>query len=455
MKTDVFDGLEPAGLWRRFQIISEIARPSGQEQLIAESIRTWAASHGFQVRTDQAGNLCVRVPATPGRERAPIVVLQGHLDMVVANSANAPPGYDAALGRLSLIRKRYEDDEYIESEFATLGADNGIAIAIQCAIAEDRDAPHGELELLMTVEEEIGLVGAGRLDPSLVRGRLIINLDSEDDDELFVGCAGGTDSRIRWTRPPYGGPWRLGGPVLGLGGLRGGHSGTEIDKNRLNANKALARLIEAAGDGRTWRLASIEGGDRRNAIARSAAAVVWVAPADVASFRDSLQRAVKSLAEQYRVLEPNLEFLTDPAPAAEPGSVLAFSHDDSRVLVDLLRAVPVGVILLSQDLPGLVETSNNLGILRTEGDSVEIVCGSRSSVAPAMEDLIGTLAALARLAGAEHQVLGSYPGWDVNLDSRVLHVAQAAYRRLFGEEPRVNAIHAGLEAGVLEVSPGR
>ena len=447
--TVVFANIEPLDLWNHFEAITKIARPSGEEEAMAAYIRGWAKSRGLSLKSDDTGNLCIRVPASPGREKAPVVVLQGHLDMVVANAASALPDYDASKGRIHLIRKMYDDGEYIEADLTTLGADNGIAIATMCAVAEDQNAVHGELELLMTVEEETGLFGASKLDPSLLNGRVMLNLDSEDDRVVFIGCAGGTDLRIRWSRPRPVVPHEWLGLNLNLEKLRGGHSGAEIDKNRLNANKAMSRLLRSATEGLAGRIGSIQGGDRRNAIARFASAQVWLAPDAEAAFRTQLATALAHVTDQYRKLEPGIELLIEGISRSSDTDVTAFGIEDSLTLIDLIRSIPSGVITLSQDLPGLVETSNNIGIVETSGEVVEIVCSPRSSVGPAMDDMIETLKATARLAGANSEVLGSYPGWEVNLDSQVLKVARKTYQKLFGAEPAIEAIHAGLEAGVI------
>jgi dipeptidase D len=299
----------------------------------------------------------------------------------------------------------------------------------------------------MTVQEETGMVGACHLDPSLVRGRVMLNLDSEDDDMLFVGCAGGGDSRFHFSRPAGAVP--DGDAALGVTvqGLRGGHSGLEIDKNRLNGIRALARLLQEARPGSSLRLAAIEGGDRRNAIPRRASADVTLPRADVAAFRERLQAAFGQLSDQYRGLEDDMALDVrelDPAPGRA-----AFGDEDTRVLLDLLLVIPVGVDAMSQSIPGLVETSNNMGIIQTQGATVEVFCNTRSSVAPAFRDMLGRLRALARLTGCEFEEFPTYPGWKVDLDSRVLQVVRRTYQRLFDAAPHVTAVHAGLEAGVI------
>ncbi len=442
----IFAGIEPKGVWNHFHTITTIGRPSGKEEAISAELQAWAKKLGFTCSLDTTKNLCVRVPASPGRESAPVVVLQGHIDMVVSNAKSIPPGYDAATGKLHLIRKQYDDGEYIEADYTTLGADNGIAIAMMCAVAEDKSAQHGPLELLMTVDEETGLTGALNVDPALLKGRIMLNLDSEDDHILYVGCAGGTDLRIRWTheRTPVPAGWA--GFKVELDKLRGGHSGAEIDKNRLNAHKALARLLDAASEKAPIRIAEINGGDRHNAIARFASAEVWVAPEAKGDFEKRINDAHATLAEQYRKLEPSIVFTLTPLTIS---GATAFSAEDSRRLIGLLQAIPSGIVFMSQDLPNLVETSNNLAIVTTKGNDVEIQCSLRSSVDAAMVDLANSIKAMARLAGGVGEVLGSYPGWEVNLDSDLLKKAKGVYAKVFGADPEVAAIHAGLECGVI------
>jgi dipeptidase D len=439
---EAFAGLQPAALWRHFAALTRIPRPSGREQRVLEYVRGWARARELAVRSDAVGNVCVRVAATPGRERAPVVILQGHLDMVCERNADSP--YDPEQGRIHVVR----DGEWLRSEGTTLGADNGIGIAAAMAVAEDATLRHGPLELLMTVDEEAGMSGARNLDPALLSGRSLINLDSEDDGLLFVGCAGGADLRLRFRAARAAVPPGLSPLRVQLRGLRGGHSGIDIHRNRMNAIHALARLLQRGAAQQSLRLAAIGGGSKRNAIPREATADVWVG--DPAAWHAQLAAELAALRQQYRGRDDDLDVAIEPAPRGD-----AWGEADSLRLLDLLRALPSGVVALSMDIPGLVETSTNLGVVRTQGPTAEILVLARSSIAPSLAALFDAHRSLARLAGAECEYLGGYPGWQPHMDSRLLAAARGSYARLFGREPQVTAVHAGLECGLIgERVPG-
>ncbi len=434
---DVFAGLEPAALWRHFAALTRIPRPSGHEQRAIDHVCQWARAHGFGTRRDAAGNLCVRVPATHGREAAAPLVLQAHLDMVCERNADSPN--DPEQGRIQVVR----EGEWLRSEGTTLGADNGIGIAAAMAVAEDRSLRHGPLELLMTVDEEAGMSGAQGLDPALLTGRTLINLDSEDDRLVFVGCAGGGDVKLTFRARRVELPRELQPLRLRVRGLQGGHSGIDIHRNRLNAIHALARLVQQGAADAPLRLAAIDGGNKRNAIPREAGATLCVADAE--AFRRQLAAATATLREQFRGRDDGLDVVVESAGATAD----AWGEAESRRLLDLLRAMPSGVVSMSPDIPGLVETSTNLGVVRTQGEAAEILVLARSSVAAALAGLIDAHRSLARLAGAECAHLGGYPGWQPDLGSRALAVTRRAYARLHGHEPQVTAVHAGLECGLI------
>ncbi len=441
---DPFAGLAPGALWKHFAAFTRIPRPSGQEQQMAEYVRSWARERGFEVASDAVGNLCVHVPASPGRENAPPVILQGHLDMVCERNADSP--YDPEKGNIHVVR----DGDWIRSEGTTLGADNGIGVASAMAVAEDATIAHGPLDLLMTIDEETGMTGAQGLDPKILRGRIMLNLDSEDDNVLFVGCAGGGDLKVTFEAARAAVPAGNVGLAVSVKGLQGGHSGLDINRNRMNALHALVRLVlDAAGDAAPL-VVSLQGGSKRNAIPREASLTLLLPNAAVASFRTRLDEGKAALLYQFKGLDDGLEVhVADAAPAR------AFGADDSRRLLDLVRAIPTGVIAMSQDIPGLVETSTNLGVITTSGDEVVLLCLCRSSVMPALHDLLEAHKGLARLAGVKVEYLGGYPGWKPDLSSRALAVTKQAYKRLHGEEPGVTAIHAGLECGLIgERVPG-
>jgi dipeptidase D len=440
MNADPFAGLQPASLWQHFAEITRIPRSSGQEAAMAEYITSWAAARGFPVERDAAGNLCVQVPARPGREDGPVVVIQGHMDMVCEKDSDSP--YDAETGNIHVVR----DGEWIGTEGTTLGADNGIGLAAGMAAAENPEVIHGPLELLMTVDEETGLTGAMQLDPALISGRIMLNLDSEEDGVLFVGCAGGCDTRIGLglSRSPV--PEDLVLFQVVVSGLLGGHSGLDIGKNRLNAIRALVRALRAASAKVRLRLGTLQGGSKRNAIPREARATVFLAPGDEAALREQVEAVRTTLAAQYRGLDDGLTLTVEPDAGAER---TAFGEEDSARVLDLLHAIPTGVVAMSQEIEGLVETSTNLGVVETDGETVTAVCCSRSSVAPALRDVLDGLGAVGRLASAGVEEHGGYPGWKPDLSSRVLAVTKQASAGIFGKEPEVTAIHAGLECGLI------
>jgi dipeptidase D len=445
MSTDPFSGLEPALLWKHFAAMTRIPRPSGSEGPIADWVAAWARERGFELERGPEGNLAVHVPASEGREGAPTVVLQGHLDMVCERDSDSP--YDAESGPVHVVC----EGEWLRAEGTTLGADNGVGVAAAMAAAEDDSVKHGPLDLLMTVDEETGLTGAMKLDPSMLRGRIMLNLDSEEDGMVFVGCAGGCDTRTRLSLPRS--PAGNGDACLevSVSGLRGGHSGLDIDKNRINAIHALVRLLQAgAGEGRL-RVAAISGGSKRNAIPREARAIVLVPAADRETFAARVEEARAALAEQHAGLDDGLSIgvETTEMPAE------AFDAPGSSRLLSLIRAIPSGVLAMSQDIQGLVETSTNLGVVSTEGGTVETVSCTRSSVAPALRNALEGLRSLGSLAGAEVSEHGGYPGWKPDMSSRALTVTRSAHESLFGKEPEVTAIHAGLECGLIgERIPG-
>ncbi len=446
MSADPFAGLEPAALWKHFSAYTKIARPSGNEAEAIEYAVNWAKERGYEVSRDKTGNACIHVPGSAGMENAPVVVIQGHVDMVCERDSDSP--YDAEEGRIHVVL----DGDWIKAEGTTLGADNAIGVCAGMAAAEDDSVAHPPLDLLLTIDEETGMTGAIGLDASMVRGKIMLNLDSEDDNVLFVGCAGGCDTKMALTLPRSAMNAGQKALAVKIAGLQGGHSGLDINRNRLNSIRALARVLGDAAEKLSLRIATIEGGSKRNAIPREAGAVVFVAEGDVAAFEASAAATKKALAEQYAGLEDGLNITVEAAPES-PAE--AFDAAGSLRALGLLSAIPTGVVAMSQDIDGLVETSTNLGVVSTEGDTVRTISCSRSSVMPALRDVLDSLRAAGRLAGAEVNEHGGYPGWKPDMDSKVLAITKAAYAKLNGEEPGVTAIHAGLECGLLgERVPG-
>jgi len=436
---DVLAGLEPEAFWRRFEALTTIARPSRHEELAAAYVRDWAEERGFAVAGDEIGNLVVRVPATDGRESAPIVVLQGHLDMVCERQPESP--YDPTEGRIRLVR----DGEWLTADGTTLGADDGVAIAAMMALVDDPALPPGPLELLMTVREEVGLEGVASLDGSLVTGSVLLNLDSEEDGRLTVGCAGSTDTWLRVDRarePVADGETAVGVTVAGG---KGGHSGQNIAQGRSNAVKALGRALREAHAAVPFRLALFEGGKSRNAIPRDAHAVCVIDGARAEDFSAAVAAAAAGIRDAYKVTDPDISVST--ADAAAPAD--AWGADATGELLDVVALVPSGPLSLSPDFDGLVELSTSLGEALTEGTRLTLHSLSRSSNGPLLADVMAALDAAARLAGGELEVKHNYGAWRPDLTSPTLAVAVEAFRRVLGEEPIVTAVHAGLESAVI------
>ncbi|BCW94056.1 MAG: aminoacyl-histidine dipeptidase [Thermoanaerobaculum sp.] len=437
--------LQPSLVWQHFEEILKVPRPSKHEERIREHVKRWAQSKGFAVREDAAGNLVVKVPATPGHESAPTVVLQGHLDMVAEKNSDVTFDFfkDA-------IQPRIVGD-YVYATGTTLGADNGIGVAAAMAIAEDPEAVHGPLELLFTVDEETGLTGAAKLDPSLVTGKTLLNLDTEEDGAFYIGCAGGADAHsvftVQWEPVPAGHV----ALAVRVRGLKGGHSGVDIHENRGNALKFLARVVAAARKASAeLRIAAVSGGSKHNAIPREADAVITLPAADAAKARQAMEEAAAVLKEEYGEIDPGQRVELGEAATSQ-----VFSAGDSNRILDALLACPHGVLAMSRAVPGLVETSNNLAVVTTEGSQVKVVTSSRSSVMPSLRATLQQVEAVFKLAGAEVEVHDGYPGWKPNPNSPVLQLAKEVFQREFGREPEVKAIHAGLECGLIgEKFPG-
>jgi dipeptidase D len=432
--SDPFAGLEPVAFWRHLEALTQIPRATFEEEAAVAHIVAWAGARGYETRRDAAGNLVVGVPATAGREHAPTVILQGHLDIVCERDPGSP--FDPREGRIHVVR----DGEWLRADGTTLGADNGVAIAAMLALVED-DAPQGPLELLMTVEEEVGMAGAAKLAPELISGGLLLNLDSEEDATLTVGCAGGVDSVLRLDAPRA--PAGAGDVALRVtvGGGRGGHSGGDIAAGRANAIKLLAHALAAAPG---IRIASFDGGASRNAIPRDAAATIVVAAGEAGAARAAIAAAGADAARAFGKTDPDLRITLDDTAKAE-----AWTAEASARIVDLVAALPVGPLGMSADFPGVVETSSSLGVAETADGRLTLRCLSRSADDDVMPEVTGAIAAAARLAGAEHELGGAYPGWKPDVGSALLATAKAVHERLFGEPPHVSLTHGGLEPAII------
>jgi dipeptidase D len=443
--TAAIDGLDPAALWRYFAELSAIPRCSGNEKRAAQYVLASATRLGCEAFCDGEGNVIARKAAGPGREFAPMVVLQSHLDMVCEK--NGDKVHDFSRDPIELVR----DWNYLRANGTTLGADNGIGVATALALMEDHGISHGPLEFLFTVDEETGLNGATSLASDLLKSRMLINLDSEDEGVVYVGCSGGADTT--GTLPLLFEPLPKNHRVMRLSvrGLRGGHSGLEIHTGRGNAIKLLARALRALEPYRL-RLCSLSGGNKRNAIPREAEALIAVheAAADkVAAAVAALNGTIKA---EYAATEPDVS-ITLGTSVRKCRRVM--SPRSLKNLVNLLYALPHGVLAMSKEIPGLVETAT-IGATTTPAKTAVVVeTSQRSSVESAKQDVMNMVAATFGLAGATVTHGAAYPGWKPDLASPLLAVAKTVYRETFGREVEVKAVHAGLECGIIgEKYPG-
>jgi dipeptidase D len=438
VSVDLLAGLEPALLWERFFELTRISRPSKQEGPAREHVLAWAAVRGLDARADAEGNVVVRVPSSPERDVEPTIVLQSHLDMVCERDPSSP--FDPREGRIDV---RVEDD-WVRAEGTTLGADNGIGVAAAIAVADDDAILHGPLELLFTVSEEQGLDGAKALDASLVSGRMLVNLDGTSDEALTIGCAGSDHTLLRIPLTPASVPSDHVALRLEMAGAKGGHSGGDITAGRVNAIKALARVLSAAFEAAPFELSALDGGVSRNAIPRDAAATVAVPQDAEQAFRAVAEAELAAIARQYSCTDDGLSLEIPPETRME----LAGAENTRRVL-DLMAAIPSGVLAMSPDLTGVVETSTSLTTAVTQDGALTLGSMTRSSNAAALDDVLGTMRALARLSGAEIEVRRSYPPWEPRLASPLLATATSTFARLFGFKPGLTVVHGGLECAVL------
>jgi dipeptidase D len=443
--TSIFSNLEPALLWKHFDELRKIPRCSGDETAVGDYVVAVAERFKLKYKRDQAGNIVVHKPATRGHEKASVVVLQGHLDMVCEKDS----GVDHDFERDPIQVQR--DGDWLTAKGTTLGADNGIGVAAALAVLEEDSLVHGPLELLFTVDEERGLTGASQIQPDFLKGRTFLNLDSEEEGAFFIGCSGGGDTLITVPLKRVDAPDGT-GLSTALTGLRGGHSGIDIDQGRGNAIKLLTRMLWQVEKDHSFSLMSFEGGNKRNAIAREAKAKIIISNADVSSFRQRLQKAFEEIAFEFKAVEKDMDLkIEELSDRVSQGC----DADSQAAFINLLLGLPHGVLAMSQEIPDLVETSNNLATVECSEDEAKIGLSSRSSIGSALQATKDMLRALAEMAGADISQPEGYPGWTPNLNSPILHVMKEIYRDLFGKEAEVKAIHAGLECGLIgERFPG-
>lgn len=437
--------LQPQGLWRNFHKICQVPHPSHHLEGITEMIVNFGKELGLETIVDKAGNILIRKPATPGMEKCQTIVLQAHTDMVPQK--NNDKVHDFEKDPIETII----DGEWLRANGTTLGADNGIGVAAGMAIMESKELKHGPLELLLTADEETGMFGAFGMEQGFIKGKILINLDSEDFGELYVGCAGGIDANISWQYKGVALPVDDIAVQIDIKGLKGGHSGLEINAGHANANKLLFRILKDAVSQYEARLATVQGGNMRNAIPREAHAVVTI-PSDTQNELFKLVEEYETLFnEEYHHTENKISIKCSVVDAPE----MLIPEEIQDDLINAITACPNGVFRMIPAIPDTVETSMNLSIVTANAESIEVSCLLRSSVDSKKEELASMVESVFTLAGAKVEFSGSYSGWNPDLDSTILHVMSEAYEQQFGEKAEIKVIHAGLECGILgAIEPG-
>lgn len=434
----VLKGLQPEGVFRFFEEILRVPRPSKHEEKMTQYLMDWAEARGIEHFRDEIGNVVMRKAATGGMESRPWVCLQSHIDMVCEKNSDKVFDFQTD----PIVPK--VENGWLMAEGTTLGADDGIGVAASLAILDANDIEHGPIECLFTVDEETGLSGASALAADALKSRILLNLDSEDEGEMFIGCAGGVDTlaKLPFDREdtPEGAYFRI-----SVKGLKGGHSGDDINKGLGCANKILNRILWAADKEMDMRLAVFNGGNLRNAIAREAYADVVVMPQEADALKALVEKFCVNIKFEFRSTEPAMDIAV--CPIGKPAFVVDMLSQDN--LLNVLYAVPHGVLAMSREIPGFVETSTNLASVKTMEDHFFITTSQRSSVESAKEAAASRVESCFLLAGADVEHSDGYPGWAPDTDSHVLKVAVDTYKKLFGKEPVVRAIHAGLECGLI------
>jgi dipeptidase D len=437
--------LTPRPVWQHFFEITQIPRPSHHEEEISEFLAEFGRSRGFETAVDEVGNVLIRKPATAGMADRQGVVLQAHMDMVPVKTAESDHDFE------NDPIDAYVEDGWVRANGTTLGADNGIGVAIILAILEAGDVPHGPIEALFTVNEEDGFTGAGAVQPGVLRGTTLINVDSEEAGVFTIGCSGGVNIDATMTYREEPAPDGMGGARIAVSGSQGGHSGIDIDKGRGNAIKLLARLLNEHEVEFDLRLATMAGGDRYNAIPRDASAVVAVPAIVLANLQERVDVFASVVRNELAGTEPELR--VDIVPVDAPSSVM--ERGSQRRVIDALNACPDGVIRMSDSVPGLVETSTNLGTLKLADGQMDAGFLVRSSIDSARDATRDSIASVFELAGAETGFHDDYSGWAPNPDSPLLALLKDVHLNLFGTEAGVMAVHAGLETSMFaETYPG-
>ena len=434
--------LNPALVWNIFDQITKVPRPSKKEEKIREYLVNFAKEHGIEYKTDAIGNVAMFRPATKGYENAPRVILQGHMDMVCVANDGVEHDFDNDPSKTVI------DGEWVRAEGTTLGADNGIGVAAGLAVMIDKDLVTGPVQALFTVDEETSMGGANNLGEGMIEGDILLNLDSEEDGEICMGCAGGVGTKATFEFTPTPAPANLKYIDILFKDFQGGHSGTDIDAERACVNKLIMRFIWNTMAKREVKLAYIKTGDKHNAIPVKAEAIIGVKPEDVDATIAELEAFTATIKNEYKHTEKDMKILSSIVDA--PATVI----DDctTKRLVASVYTAPHGVYHMSKEIEGLVETSTNLATINMDGNKIYVDTLQRSSVESRKDEMAEIVEAHFTLAGASITHSDPYPGWAPNMESPILNVAIDVYKRLFGETPKTSALHAGLETGLFLIN---
>ncbi len=431
--------LHPKKVWHFFDAITKIPRPSKKEEKIIAYLLDFAKKRNLEAKVDEVGNVLIKKPATQGMENCKSVLLQSHSDMVCEKNADVEHDFD------NDPITTYIDGDWVKAKGTTLGADDGIGVAASLAILDSDDIAHGPLEILVTSDEETGMSGAFGLQPNFFESKILLNLDSEDEGELFIGCAGGMDTAANFKYEKENIPAGMTAQLVSVTGLNGGHSGDEIDKGLGNAVKILNRILWNATKKFGIRIHKFEAGNLRNAIAREGFATILVGDNNLSDFEAYIKEAAKDIKAEFAITEKNLTIKTENTDT--PAFVIDLKTQNA--LLNSLYACWHGVYEMSRSIKGLVETSTNLASVKFEGENIRIGTSQRSSVNSAKYDMANTVGAVFHLAGAEVKHGSGYPGWTPDVNSEIMKITEESYKKLFDTDPKVKAIHAGLECGLF------
>lgn len=440
--------LQPSSVWNNFYQLTRYPRPSKHEEKVRAFLLEWAEAHSIEAFADETGNVIMRVPATPGFENLKGVILQGHMDMVPQKNSQIIHDFEKD------PIETWIDGDWVRAKGTTLGADNGLGLAMAMAVAEAKDIAHGPVELLITYDEETGMTGAQALKSGILQGDILINLDSESEGELYVGCAGGLDASASCTYERKDEPKGYACMSLSVKGCKGGHSGMDIILCRANANKVAARLLLELLTKEDVKLIDLEGGTLRNAIPREAFATVYVKEDRVEAAKSIVESLASKIKAEYCIADENMDISFEPYSCTEgetcdPEDCKYVEEGTAVKLIRAILACPDGVERMSDSMPGMVETSNNMAMVKIYKGEFFVKCLMRSSVDSAKDALAAKMESVFALAGIDIEFTGGYSGWAPNPDSEILAAMKKTYKKLYGKEPAVMAIHAGLECGIL------